>query len=158
MTVVTSVLQNIKPTPKYLMCYAGFRWIANYHEHESLLQENEDERLSKEEQDMAWELYQRSLEWEEVHRVPFNGSAIERKPTQHVPFGEFALERNPAVSDIPIHVPESSNLRQAQRVSRNRSTLQKCTDIAHILTLKSQGTKRGCSTICGGCAQEISWD
>ncbi|KAJ9542426.1 hypothetical protein OSB04_028932, partial [Centaurea solstitialis] len=43
------------------------RWIANYHEHESLLQENEDEKLSKEEQDMAWEVYRRTLEWEELN-------------------------------------------------------------------------------------------
>ena len=39
-----------------------FRWIANYHEHETLLQENEDEKLSKEGQDMAWEVYQKTLE------------------------------------------------------------------------------------------------
>ncbi|KAI3725381.1 hypothetical protein L1987_65168 [Smallanthus sonchifolius] len=49
------------------------RWIANYHEHESLLQENEDEKLSKEEQDMAWEVYRRTLEWEEVQRNPTDG-------------------------------------------------------------------------------------
>ncbi|XP_020547373.1 protein CHROMATIN REMODELING 20-like, partial [Sesamum indicum] len=39
-------------------------WISNYHEHDTLLQENEDEKLSKEEQDLAWELYLRTLKWE----------------------------------------------------------------------------------------------
>jgi hypothetical protein len=30
-----------------------YRWISGYHEHEALLQENEEEKLTKEEQDMA---------------------------------------------------------------------------------------------------------
>jgi len=39
------------------------RWIAGYHEHEALLQENEEERLTKEEQDMAL------LEWEALRNA-----------------------------------------------------------------------------------------
>lgn len=56
------------------------RWIVKYHEHETLLQENEDEKLSKEEQDMAWEVYRKTVQWEEVQRVPLDESVIERKP------------------------------------------------------------------------------
>lgn len=115
---------------------------------------------------MAWELYQRSIEWEEMPRVPLNGSAVEKKQAQHIHFSEV-VEQDEAVEDIAIHISKSSNLEQGQvnnleqgqRVSRNRrSTTQTCTNMSHMLTLRSQGTKRGCSTICGGCGQEISWD
>lgn len=165
------------------MFYVGSRWIANYHEHESLLQENEDERLSKEEQDMAWEMYRRSIEWEEVHRVPFNGFMVEQKAGSHVSCDELMLQQNSAVSGIPIPEPQgiklsvleqnaassdisipdpkSSRNFQPKRVSMFRSLRSvptKCTNLSHLLTLRSQGTKKGCSTVCGGCAQEICYD
>ncbi|KAJ1409363.1 Transcriptional regulator ATRX [Sesbania bispinosa] len=57
-----------------------FGGLPYYHEHESLLQENEEEKLSKEEQDMAWEVYRKSLEWEEVQRVPLGESIPDQKP------------------------------------------------------------------------------
>lgn len=166
-----------------LLSNHGRRWIANYHEHESLLQENEDERLSKEEQDMAWEMYRRSIEWEEVHRVPVNGFMVEQKAGLHVPCDELmlqqnsavsgrpipepqsikqsVLEQNAAISDIPIPDPKSSRNFQTKRVSMFRSLRSvptKCTNLSHLLTLRSQGTKKGCSTVCGGCAQEICYD
>lgn len=120
------------------------RWIANYHEHETLLQENEEEKLSKEEQDMAWEVYRRTLEWEEVQRVPLDESTFERKP---------------AVSNAAPLVTESISLSET-KISRLRNHLvqRKCTNLSHMLTLRSQGTKVGCSTVCGECAQEISWE
>ncbi|XP_072955978.1 protein CHROMATIN REMODELING 20 isoform X2 [Typha angustifolia] len=115
------------------------RWIANYHEHESLLQENEAERLTKEEQEMAWLNYQRSLEWEEVHRTVFD------EP-----------DRKLVVDDIPA---EGIPSQQAKGTSRSRPVIQrKCSNLAHLLTLRSQGTKSGSSTVCGECAQEISWE
>ncbi|KAF3452373.1 hypothetical protein FNV43_RR02806 [Rhamnella rubrinervis] len=117
------------------------RWIANYHEHETLLQENEEEKLSKEEQDMAWEVYRRTLEWEEVQRIPLNESAVERKPS---------------TSNVAPHVAESSNLIQPK--VRDHMVTRKCTKLSHMLTLRSQGTKAGCSTVCGECAQEIRWE
>jgi transcriptional regulator ATRX len=118
------------------------RWISNYHEHETLLQENEEEKLSKEEQDMAWEVYQRTMEWEEVQRVPVNESACEQRA---------------AVSSMPPPAPdETSSLSESQM--RNRLVQRKCTNLSHLLTLRSQGTKVGCSTVCGECAQEISWE
>ncbi|XP_062144098.1 protein CHROMATIN REMODELING 20 isoform X2 [Alnus glutinosa] len=118
------------------------RWISNYHEHETLLQENEEEKLSKEEQDMAWEVYQRTMEWEEVQRVPVNESACEQRA---------------AVSSMPPPAPdETSSLSESQM--RNRMVQRKCTNLSHLLTLRSQGTKVGCSTVCGECAQEISWE
>ncbi|KAK1581796.1 hypothetical protein Q3G72_009099 [Acer saccharum] len=123
------------------------RWIANYHEHETLLQENEEEKLSKEEQDMAWEVYQRTYEWDEVQRVPVDESAPEQKPA--------------AVAAAPIVVspkPESSNGTPPRSTWRQRVVLRKCTNLSHLLTLRSQGTKAGCSTVCGECAQEIRWE
>ncbi|XP_059628567.1 protein CHROMATIN REMODELING 20 isoform X2 [Cornus florida] len=119
------------------------RWIANCHEHETLLQENEEEKLSKEEQDMAWEVYRRTFQWEEVQRVVVDEPAPEQKP---------------AVSSIPGPVPENTNPMQSKGSLRNRSVQRKCTNLSHLLTLRSQGTKVGCSTVCGECAQEISWE
>lgn len=117
------------------------RWVANYHEHETLLQENEEEKLSKEEQDMAWEVYRKSLEWEEVQKV---------SP------GDFVFEQKLTTSHIAHPVPETIDLAQSR--VRNRFVSRKCTNLSHLLTLRSQGTKVGCSTVCGECAQEISWE
>ncbi|KAE8662602.1 Protein CHROMATIN REMODELING 20 [Hibiscus syriacus] len=123
------------------------RWIANFHEHETLLQENEDEKLSKEEQDMAWEVFQKTLEWEEVQRVSLDESAT-------------AAERRPVVPEAspPKPDPVMNHLTKPQGIFRSRIVQRKCTNLAHLLTLRSQGTKFGCSTVCGECAQEISWD
>ncbi|KAK9078052.1 hypothetical protein SSX86_002109 [Deinandra increscens subsp. villosa] len=129
------------------------RWIANYHEHESLLQENEDEKLSKEEQDMAWEVYRRTLEWEEVQRNPADGPGLASipKPTVNGP--------TEVVKPTIQHEPTTKKPPAVTRVcSRNRFVLRKCTNLAHMLTLRSQGVKSGCTTICGECGQEISWN
>lgn len=123
--------------------FLAFSWIANYHEHESLLQENEEEKLSKEEQDMAWDVYRRTLQWEEVPRVQLDESVVERK--QDVP----------NVSNPPVPDATSKTIQPKGRLS-NRAVQRKCTKLAHILTLRSQGTKPGCSTVCGECGQEIS--
>ena len=89
---------------------------------------------------MAWEVYQRTLEWEEVQRVPLDESASERKPD---------------ASSMPPPAPETS---LSQSKMRNRLVQRKCTNLSHLLTLRSQGTKVGCTTVCGECAQEISWE
>ncbi|XP_054817178.1 protein CHROMATIN REMODELING 20 isoform X2 [Prosopis cineraria] len=117
------------------------KWIANYHEHETLLQENEEEKLSKEEQDMAWEVYRKTLEWEEVQRVPLGESLPVQKP----------LEPNAAPS-----VSKTRSLSPTKL--RNHFLTRKCTNLSHLLTLRSQGTKFGCSTVCGECAREIRWE
>lgn len=119
------------------------RWISNYHEHETLLQENEEERLSKEEQDMAWEVFRKSLEWEEVQRVTVDESISERKAA--------------SMSNL-TPAPETSNVTQPRGILRSHVVIRKCTNLSHKLTLRSQGTKPGCSTVCGECAQEISWE
>lgn len=124
--------------------FSLFSWITNYHEHETLLQENEEEKLSKEEQDMAWEVYRKSLQWEEVQRAPICEPATE-KP---------AIEK-PAVSTTERI---SVSVLQSKDTLRKHSTQRKCTNLSHLLTLRSQGTKFGCSTVCGECAQEISWE
>jgi transcriptional regulator ATRX len=90
---------------------------------------------------MAWEVFQRTLEWEEVQRVPPEESATERKSV---------------VSSIPPPAPETTSPSQSKM--RDRLVLRKCTNLSHLLTLRSQGTKVGCSTVCGECAQEISWE
>ncbi|XP_055834893.1 protein CHROMATIN REMODELING 20 isoform X2 [Solanum dulcamara] len=128
------------------------RWIANYHEHESLLQENEDEKLSKEEQEMAWEVYRRSIEWEERRVSP------DEPVEQHVSTTESLSKQKPVVPSATVFPPEDSNLVFSVGGSRCRLVPRKCTNLSHLLTLRSQGTKWGCSTVCGECAQEISWE
>ncbi|KAG5611116.1 hypothetical protein H5410_022397 [Solanum commersonii] len=132
---------------------SGTKWIANYHEHESLLQENEDEKLSKEEQEMAWEVYRRSIEWEE-RRV----SPDEPVEQQHVSTTESLSKQKPLVPRATVFPPEDSNLVFSVGSSRCRLVHRKCTKLSHLLTLRSQGTKWGCSTVCGECAQEIKWE
>ncbi|XP_050224563.1 protein CHROMATIN REMODELING 20 isoform X2 [Mercurialis annua] len=137
------------------------RWIANYHEHETLLQENEEEKLTKEEEDMAWEVYRRSLEWEEVHRVSLDESTFDRRP-----FIPNAVPPAPDTSKLPTSstVPpapdmSTSNIVPSSKgILRSRMAQRKCTNLSHLLTLRSQGTKAGCTTVCGECAQEISWE
>ncbi|KAM5561744.1 protein CHROMATIN REMODELING 20 [Rosa sericea] len=118
-------------------------WIANFHLHETLLQENEEEKLSKEEQDMAWEVYRKSFEWEEVKQVPVSESAVDQKP-------------EPAASTVNSPAIAMSSL--AESKVRDTYVQRKCTKLSHVLTLRSQGTKSGCTTVCGECAREISWE
>ncbi|KAI3796901.1 hypothetical protein L1987_39588 [Smallanthus sonchifolius] len=130
------------------------RWIANYHEHESLLQENEDEKLSKEEQDMAWEVYRRTLEWEEVQRNP-----AEAPGPAPAPIPKPTVNGGPETKPTVQHESTAKKPPMITRVcSRNRFVLRKCTSLSHMLTLRSQGVKPGCTTICGECGQEISWN
>ncbi|KAL3820109.1 hypothetical protein ACJIZ3_006014 [Penstemon smallii] len=123
------------------------RWISNYHEHETMLQENEDEKLSKEEQDLAWEVYQKTFEWEEVRRVSPDENIIEQ---QKVSVDESTLERQ---HQKPV---KDDALARARHRHRNRYVQRKCTNLSHLLTLRSQGIKPGCSTICGECTQLIT--
>ncbi|KAM7250359.1 hypothetical protein ACFE04_022242 [Oxalis oulophora] len=123
------------------------KWISNCHEHETLLHENEEERLSKEEQDMAWEVYRKSLEWKEVQRVPLDESVSELKPSSQ----KASASAPPTDQEIVKPV-------RTRDFMRSFKPIRKCTNLAHLLTLRSQGTKIGSSTICGECAQEISWE
>lgn len=119
------------------------------------MQENEEEKLSKEEQEMAWEVYRRSLEWEEVQRVSPDEPTFERHQNGST------TDRKPAISNKAPPVRENRltiKLAQIVESARNHVMVRKCTNLAHMLTLRSQGVKTGCSTVCGECAQEISWD
>lgn len=89
---------------------------------------------------MAWEVYQRSLEWEEVQRVPLNDSVMEK--------ASVASNVAPTAPEMDRHT----------HYKMRGSMQRKCTKLSHLLTLRSQGTKAGCSTVCGECAQEIRWE
>ncbi|KAL0452217.1 UNVERIFIED_CONTAM: protein CHROMATIN REMODELING 20 [Sesamum latifolium] len=137
-------------------------WISNYHEHDTLLQENEDEKLSKEEQDLAWELYLRTLKWEESKRVHQDETILDQPKISVDASASRQQQRlvaTTAVNQKPAPpVPESDALARARHHHRNHFVQRKCTNLSHLLTLRSQGTKMGCSTICGECAQEIRWE
>lgn len=139
-------------------------WIANYHEHETLLQENEEEKLSKEEQEMAWEVYRRTFEWEEVKRVSpdqYDHLQISADATnvmlQQKQSYETALDQKPMHVKEDPHVTKDGYFPTYSRRTRH-TVLRKCTNLSHLLTLRSQGTKVGCTTVCGECAHEISWE
>ncbi|XP_037405485.1 protein CHROMATIN REMODELING 20-like isoform X1 [Triticum dicoccoides] len=116
------------------------RWIAGYHEHEVLLQENEEERLTKEEQDMAWSNFKQSQQLDAVARKAAHDH--ERKP----------IESNPPPPKV------TSRSRQAQQPKSHSNNQKKCTNLNHMLTLRSHGTKAGCTTSCDECGQTISWE
>ncbi|CAN1271375.1 Protein CHROMATIN REMODELING 20 [Linum perenne] len=137
-------------------------WIAHYHEHETLLQENEEEKLTKEEQDMAWEVYRRSLDWKEVQHNPVDESTLNQKPPLPKP---APLATQPSGRTLPVAAPQRSHTlhRPAgheipSSILRNREAQHKCTNLTHLQTLRSQGTKKGSTTVCGGCAKEIKWE
>ncbi|KAJ8544120.1 hypothetical protein K7X08_028631 [Anisodus acutangulus] len=77
---------------------------------------------------------------------------------QHVSITESLPKQKPVVSSATTWPPEDSNLVFSVGSSRCRLVPRKCTNLSHLLTLRSQGTKWGCSTVCGECAQEISWE
>lgn len=82
---------------------------------------------------MAWEVFKRTVEWEEVQRTSFEPSLPEQKPLSNVS-------------------------RLTKHIIRNHTVERKCTSLSHLLTLRSQGTRTGSSTICGECSKEISWE
>ncbi|KAL3523379.1 hypothetical protein ACH5RR_016213 [Cinchona calisaya] len=141
------------------------RWIAHYHEHETLLQENEDEKLSKEEQELAWEVYRRTFDWEEVQQDSPDEPTLEQhqmddksaSERQKVPVEESAFDQKPVPSNI-VPCASENDLSCIPIRTRNRIVLRKCTNLSHLLTLRSQGIKMGCSTVCGECAHEICWE
>lgn len=91
---------------------------------------------------MAWQIYQRSLEWEEVSRAEIDD-------TRRV-VNKNSLSENTVPQSVPQLVKSSSRSRLANQ--------RKCTNLAHLLTLRCQGIKSGSSTICKECSQEISWE
>ncbi|KAL8052253.1 hypothetical protein ABFX02_06G200400 [Erythranthe guttata] len=133
------------------------RWISNYHEHETLLQENEEEKLSKEEQDLAWEVYQKTLEWEEIQRV----SPDENIPEQHKVHAEESTpvvhvkKPDPPISEAP---KRDYALERARQRHQYRYGLRTCTKISHLMTLRSQRIQMGGSAVCGECAQPVRWE
>ncbi|OEL21409.1 Protein CHROMATIN REMODELING 20 [Dichanthelium oligosanthes] len=134
----TSNIETSEPVPvdKLMLSLLSeqTRWIAGYHEHEALLQENEEERLTKEEQDMALS------EWEALRNAVPNMGAAPTDPYLVRP------------------VKAASRSRQPQQPKVNSNNQKKCNNLTHLLTLRSHGTKAGCTTTCNECGQEISWE
>ncbi|KAL8544535.1 hypothetical protein ACS0TY_004925 [Phlomoides rotata] len=127
-------------------------WITNYHEHETLLQENEDEKLSKEDQDLAWEVYRKTIEWEEVRRNSPDENATEQQQQRPVPEPVVHKKPDPPPPKVD-HALERIRQRHAYRYG-----LRHCTNLAHLLTLRTQQIPMGGSAICGECAKVVSWE
>ncbi|KAH0866562.1 hypothetical protein HID58_083773 [Brassica napus] len=105
----------------------------NLHEHETLLKENEEEKLTKEEKDKAREVYRRAFEWEGVQRVA---------PELQKPL--------PSPQTVPPRLPK--------RFNRSRFVIRNCTRTAHQRTFIAQGRKVGSSTVCGECGLVLTWE
>ncbi|WZZ83809.1 hypothetical protein YC2023_104381 [Brassica napus] len=105
----------------------------NLHEHETLLKENEEEKLTKEEKDKAWEVYRRAFEWEGVQRVA---------PELQKPL--------PSPQTVPPRLPK--------RFNRSRFVIPNCTRTAHQRTFIAQGRKVDSSTVCGECGLVLTWE
>ncbi|KAL0757915.1 hypothetical protein Bca101_095583 [Brassica carinata] len=108
-------------------------WISSLHEHETLLKENEEEKLTKEEKDKAREVYRRAFEWEGVQRVA---------PELQKPL--------PSPQTVPPRLPK--------RFNRSRFVIRNCTRTAHQRTFIAQGRKVGSSTVCGECGLVLTWE
>uniref|UniRef100_A0A803KNM3 Uncharacterized protein n=1 Tax=Chenopodium quinoa TaxID=63459 RepID=A0A803KNM3_CHEQI len=133
------------------------RWIMNFHEHETLLQENEEEKLTKEEQDLAWEVFRRSMEWQGVQRAPVD---IEWQEVSRVPVDMSTFEQNKSTLNTSCSSQKKTcdSNPLANIPTKYSMQARKCTNISHLYTLRFQGTKVGCSTVCGECGQHISWE
>ncbi|XP_057868490.1 protein CHROMATIN REMODELING 20 isoform X1 [Cryptomeria japonica] len=160
-------------------------WIFNYHEHETLLQENKDERLSKEERDMALENFKKFVESEKhKHSVENCVDWIEvtnRSVEQNANNGEFssvqtaekitsnhALYQNSDSFDTTLAQsttqkynnrahPDEHNLCVAETVVV-RNTSQKCSNMAHATLLLRNNVKTNYTIACTDCGKEIGWE
>jgi len=73
-------------------------------------------------------------------------------------------ERKSNMSAVPTYpnlvrpLKPASRSRQLQQPKVNSNNQKKCNNLTHLLTLRSNGTKAGCTTTCKECGQEISWE
>jgi transcriptional regulator ATRX len=121
---------------------------------------------------MAWLSYQRSLEWEEVSRTTvFDDYNTERKQTTPTIIAAtnnntvLATDNNSHAHHVKSSRASNSQPHQMKAApattsnSKNRvATQRKCSNLAHLLMLRSSATKAGGSTTCADCGQEISWE
>lgn len=124
---------------------------------------------------MAWEVYRRTFEWEEVARVSPDESTFEQQQAvndksasdrnknivasdRHKVVAVAKFDQKPPVSSNAVPSAPENKFPNDRRRARDRIVVRPCTNLSHLLTLRSQGIKMGCSTVCGECAREISWE
>lgn len=160
-------------------------WIFNYHEHETLLQENEDERLSKEEREMALENFKKfvesekhkhsvenSVDWVEVTNRPVEQNAnnmefasvqiAEKSTSNHALYQDTdsidaTMLQNTTQKYNNRTQPDEPQLHGAETVVvRNAS--QKCSNKAHAHLLLRNNVKTNNNIACTECGKEIGWE
>ncbi|KAG0626550.1 hypothetical protein M758_2G134500 [Ceratodon purpureus] len=124
--------------------------IGRYHEHEPLLEDLEDEKLSKEEQALAWESFQHeeSVPQNLATSIPgmphmFPIPMFQQNPVS-VPFSFPSVQFNPIPlphSAAPPHVPKPA-----------------CSLETHIRQLKVENIQSGSASLCDLCDQQITWE
>ncbi|XP_024539294.1 protein CHROMATIN REMODELING 20 isoform X1 [Selaginella moellendorffii] len=110
------------------------QWIAQYHEHEPLLEDLEEEKLTPEEMKTAWDGY--IIEHELQNRqIP------SQSPTNYPPQSQY-----PA-SSTDVRPPFTATPSKAA-----------CNDVYHASLLESLSIPVGGSVACGKCLQRVRWE
>lgn len=126
------------------------RWIGRYHEHEPLLEDLEDEKLSKEEQTMAWESFQ--------HEESVPRSLASSTPSvTSMPFQPTNVASTYSFSSV-----QSNPLSQPHLVAQNYVPAHvgsvPCTNKTHAIQLRDEKISLGNSTVCKNCHEKIDWE
>lgn len=131
------------------------RWILRYHEHEPLLEDLEDEKLSKEEQSAAWESFQQEgPEWMAPVVPPIAGAP---QPSNLPPISSSAAPNTPLpVYTFPSPAYNISSNPQSSAPAQGKPS--RCAPLTHVRQLQAEEIKAGSSTICGICNEIITWE
>ncbi|XP_024393599.1 protein CHROMATIN REMODELING 20 isoform X2 [Physcomitrium patens] len=126
------------------------QWIGRYHEHEPLLEDLEDEKLSKEEQTMAWESFQ--------HEESVPRSLASSTPSvTSMPFQPTNVASTYSFSSV-----QSNPLSQPHLVAQNYVPAHvgsvPCTNKTHAIQLRDEKISLGNSTVCKNCHEKIDWE
>lgn len=129
------------------------RWIGRYHEHEPLLEDLEEEKLSKEEQTQAWE----SFQYEEAVPQNLAPSTPGVLPPHMFPHPAL-MQHNPIPAPFPPVQSSSLPPSHVAPYSLPSHVTKNCQVETHVRQLQAEHVKAGTSTVCGLCNQIISWE
>lgn len=156
---ILNALKNVQYSSKLEMSLTRVlvlgRWILRYHEHEPLLEDLEDEKLSKEEQSAAWESFQQEgPDWMAPVVAPIAGAPQASNPP---PISSSAAPNTSLpVYTFPSPAYNISSNPQSSAPAQGKSS--RCAPLTHVRQLQAEEIKAGSSTICGICNEIITWE
>lgn len=107
------------------------KWIVRIHQHETLLADREDEKLTLEEQALAWEKFRRIMENSNVDWVQVNSESVECA---------------------------TSEVQNSWVISNQAAQLAMCSLKIHVELLTSRNIKANEHVKCENCLQNIGWE